>query len=65
MTVASTPEVENHGMIIAAVRDACASRPGASPLLVVIDTGPYARGCKAGRSSSSVCRREVDCGRSS
>jgi len=42
MSLASTPEVENHGTVIAAVRDECASRPGASPLLVVIDTGPYA-----------------------
>jgi len=48
MTVASTPEVENHGMIIAAVRDVCASRPGASPLLVVIDTGPYAARMQGG-----------------
>ena len=48
MTVASTPEVENHGMIIAAVRDMCASRPGASPLLVVIDTGPYAARMQGG-----------------
>jgi hypothetical protein len=42
MTLASTPEVENHGTIIATLRDRCASRPGASPLLVIIDTGPYA-----------------------
>jgi hypothetical protein len=48
LTVASTPEVENHGMIIAAVRDVCASRPGASPLLVVIDTGPYAARMQGG-----------------
>jgi hypothetical protein len=48
MTVASTPEVENHGAIIAAVRDRCASRPGAAPLLVIIDTGPYAARMQGG-----------------
>lgn len=48
MTVASTPEVENHGTIIAAVRDVCASRPGASPLLVIVDTGPYASRMQGG-----------------
>jgi hypothetical protein len=48
MTIASTPEVENHGTIIAALRDLCASRPGASPLLILIDTGPYAARMQGG-----------------
>ena len=48
MTVASTPEVENHGTIIAAVRDMCASRPSGPPLLVIVDTGPYASRMQGG-----------------
>jgi hypothetical protein len=48
MTVASTPEVENHGAIIAAMRDLCASRAGASPLLVIVDTGAYAARMQGG-----------------
>lgn len=43
MTVASTPEAENHGTAIAALRDSLARLPGAPPLLVVIDTGPYSQ----------------------
>ncbi|MEP6546361.1 MAG: DUF2868 domain-containing protein [Gammaproteobacteria bacterium] len=42
LTAASTPEAENHGAVIGALRD---SRPQNSQpplLLVVIDTGPYA-----------------------
>jgi len=42
MTVASTPEAENHGAAIGAMRDSLARRQGAPPLLVVIDAGPYA-----------------------
>ena len=42
MTVASTPEAENHGAAIGALRDSLARSAGAPPLLVVIDTGPYA-----------------------
>jgi hypothetical protein len=43
MSVASTPEVENHGAVIGAVRDELARASSAAPLLVVIDTGPYAQ----------------------
>ncbi len=42
MTVASTPEAENHGAVIGAVRDELAQTASAPPLLVVVDTGPYA-----------------------
>lgn len=41
MTLASTPEVENHGMLISRLRDSLAHSEGAAPLLVVVDTGPY------------------------
>lgn len=43
MTVASTPEVENHGAVIGALRDTLARSQDAPPLLVVIDAGPYAQ----------------------
>jgi hypothetical protein len=42
MTAASTPEVENHGAVISTLRDALARNAQPLPLLVVIDTGPYA-----------------------
>jgi hypothetical protein len=43
MSVASTPEVENHGAVIGAVRDQLSQTASAPPLLVLIDTGPYAQ----------------------
>jgi hypothetical protein len=42
MDAASTPEVENHGAIISTRRDSLARKSQPLPLLVVIDTGPYA-----------------------
>ena len=42
MTAASTPEVENHGAVINALRDSLARKSQPLPLLIVIDTGPYA-----------------------
>lgn len=41
MTLASTPEVENHGMLISRLRDSLTHATGAAPLLVVVDEGPY------------------------
>jgi hypothetical protein len=42
MAAASTPEVENHGEVIKTLRDSLARQSQQLPLLVVIDTGPYA-----------------------
>jgi hypothetical protein len=42
MTLASTPEVENHGALLTAWRDWLAKHAAATPLLVLIDEGPYA-----------------------
>ncbi len=42
MAAASTPEVENHGAVISALRDSLARASQTLPLLIVIDTGPYA-----------------------
>ena len=42
MAAASTPEVENHGVVINALRDSLARKSQPLPLLIVIDTGPYA-----------------------
>jgi hypothetical protein len=42
MAAASTPEAENHGAVINILRDALARKSQPLPLLVVIDTGPYA-----------------------
>lgn len=42
MTLASTPEVENHGTFLAAWRDWLARNAVSTPLLIVIDEGPYA-----------------------
>jgi hypothetical protein len=42
MTLASTPEVENHGAFLTAWRDWLARNAAASPLLILIDEGPYA-----------------------
>ena len=41
-SLATTPEDENHGTVIAGVRDRLAARPG-TQLLVVIDEAPYAQ----------------------
>jgi hypothetical protein len=41
MTLASTPEVENHGKLVSDTRDWLASHASSSPLLVVIDEAPY------------------------
>jgi Protein of unknown function (DUF2868) len=42
MTLASTPEVENHGAFLTAWRDWLAKNAVSAPLLIVIDEGPYA-----------------------
>jgi hypothetical protein len=42
MTLASTPEVENHGAFLSAWRDWLAKNATSAPLLIVIDEGPYA-----------------------
>lgn len=42
MTLAATPEVENHGALLAAVRDWLTQNASTAPLLVVIDEAPYA-----------------------
>lgn len=39
--LAATPEAENHGVVLAGVRDRIGKRPGAR-LLVVVDEAPYA-----------------------
>jgi len=42
MTLASTPEIENHGAFLTAWRDWLAKNATTAPLLIVIDDGPYA-----------------------
>ena len=42
MTLASTPEVENHGACLTAWRDWLAKNATSAPLLIVLDEGPYA-----------------------
>jgi Protein of unknown function (DUF2868) len=42
MTLAATPEVENHGAFLSAWRDWLARNATSSPLLILIDEGPYA-----------------------
>jgi hypothetical protein len=42
MAAASTPEAENHGVVISTLRDSLARKSQPLPLLIVIDTGPYA-----------------------
>ncbi len=42
MTLASTPEVENHGAFLTAWRDWLVKNATSAPLLIVIDEGPYA-----------------------
>jgi hypothetical protein len=41
MTLASTPEVENHGAFISSWRDWLVKNASSSPLLILIDEGPY------------------------
>jgi len=41
MTLASTPEVENHGAFLSAWRDWLAKNAASAPLLILIDEGPY------------------------
>jgi hypothetical protein len=42
MSLAATPEVENHGALLSASRDWLTEHASAAPMLVVIDEGPYA-----------------------
>lgn len=42
MTLASTPEVENHGAFLKGWRDWLVKNATSAPLLIVIDEGPYA-----------------------
>jgi hypothetical protein len=42
MTLAATPEVENHGALIGGLRDWLAKNASAAPLLIVVDEAPYA-----------------------
>jgi hypothetical protein len=42
MTLASTPEVENHGAFLGAWRDWLARNATSAPLLILVDEGPYA-----------------------
>jgi hypothetical protein len=42
LTLASTPEVENHGALIGGWRDWLVKHSSASPLLILVDEGPYA-----------------------
>ncbi len=47
MTLASTPEPDNHGAVIVAVRDELSRDAPTTPLLVIIDDGPYASRMRA------------------
>src|SRR5581483_10331788 len=42
LSLAATPEVENHGMLISGWRDWLAHNASAAPLLVMLDEAPYA-----------------------
>jgi hypothetical protein len=42
MSLASTPEVENHGMLISKLRDWLTHNASATPLLVLVDEARYA-----------------------
>ncbi|MGH8138426.1 MAG: hypothetical protein ACREVV_09555 [Steroidobacteraceae bacterium] len=42
MTLAATPEVENHGALLSGLRDWLTQNASGAPLLVVIDEAPYA-----------------------
>jgi hypothetical protein len=41
VTLASTPEVENHGALLTAWRDWLGKHAASTPLLILIDEGPY------------------------
>lgn len=41
MSLASTPEPENHGVVIASTRDALVRSRSGTPLVIVVDEGPY------------------------
>jgi hypothetical protein len=56
-SLASTPEAENHGIVLTGVRDRLATRPGAR-LLVVVDEAPYAQRM-AGSPERIAERREA------
>jgi hypothetical protein len=43
MSLASTPEDENHGALLAGVRDLLARSPQALPWVFLVDEGPYAQ----------------------
>lgn len=60
-SLGATPESENHGSVVAAVRDAVQRARPAPELLVVIDESPYAArlGADATLSSRLVERREL------
>src|SRR5262249_18112259 len=48
MTLASTPEVENHGALLTTWRDWLARNAASPPLLILIDEGPYAARMRGG-----------------
>lgn len=61
MSLAATPEEENHGTVIAGVRDwLAAARPG-TQLLVLVDEGPYAgrMGAQGGPQTRVAERRKA------
>jgi hypothetical protein len=41
MSLAATPEAENHGLILASARDALLRTPSGAPLAVIVDEAPY------------------------
>jgi hypothetical protein len=56
MSLASTPEAENHGTLISHMRDASLQSKGAAPLLIAVDEGPFAT--RMGNDSSLQTRIE-------
>ena len=55
--LAATPEEENHGEVIAGVRDWLAGRQPPPQLLVLVDEGPYAERLAADGASGRVAER--------
>ena len=55
--LAATPEEENHGAVIAGVRDWVAARQPPPQLLVLVDEGPYAERMAADGASGRVAER--------
>jgi len=55
--LAATPEEENHGKVIAGVRDWVAARQARPQLLVLVDEGPYAERMAADGASGRVAER--------